>query len=386
MTSRVVALPSAGADLRAPDFGYAGPVLRVLETSVRRLGLSGRAVLVAVSGGVDSTALLYGLASLERRLGLRLAVGHVNHGLRGADADADEALVRAHAAALGLAMEATAVRPATLREGGSSRSRPTLQEACRRLRYDALEAQACKLGCAAIATAHTADDQAETVLLRVLRGAGGDGLTGIAEQTPDGRVVRPLLDVSRAEILDFAGRRGLRWREDASNDSDEYARNRLRRRWLPGLAREFNPALLRTIARLAEAQRKDSEWMESLVDEAVKQRFEVAEDGLRIDATGFEHLPDALATRLARRALRLSGGARDVSKIHLVRVVRFLREAAPGRALELPGRLMLRRDARGFRLAMHESSRCRAPSGARASFEGNAKSGIPGAGLRRGRA
>jgi tRNA(Ile)-lysidine synthase len=325
-------------------------LLRALESAVRRLGLPGRGVLVAVSGGVDSTVLLHGLASLPQRLGLRLAAGHVNHGLRAAESDADEALAGELAGRLGVAFRACRVRPERLREGASSRARPTLQEACRRLRYDALAAQAAELGLERLATAHTADDQAETVLLRLLRGSAGDGLAGIPERSSDGRVVRPLLAATRAEILDYAGRHGLAWREDPSNHSEVYARSRLRTRWLPGLARDFNPGLLRSLGRLAEAQRRDAEWMESLVEREAQERFRVEADTIWIEPAGWSELPEALAYRLARWALRRAGIARDVSNIQLSRVVRFLGGAVPGRAIELPGHLVLAREPSGFRL------------------------------------
>lgn len=336
-------------------------MLHALEAAARRLDLADRSLLVAVSGGVDSSALLYGLSALAGRLRVRLAVGHVNHGLRGEASDADEALVRAHAAALRLPVEVASVTPAALRRGASSRERPSWQEACRRLRYAALEAQAERLACDVLVTAHTADDQAETVLLRLLRGAAGDGLGGIPERSPDGRIARPLLGIARVEIESFARDRGIAWREDPSNQSPRYARSRLRSRWLPGLAREFNPALLRALARLAEAQRRDAEWMESLVEEAARERFRVEEDAIRIEAGGWADLPDALVRRLARRAIRLAGHARDVSNIHLLRFVEFLRCAVPGREIELPGRLLLTRRRRDFRLGQRQGRTQGAP-------------------------
>jgi tRNA(Ile)-lysidine synthase len=325
-------------------------MLRALESAVRRLGLPGRGVLVAVSGGVDSTVLLHGLVSLSRRLDLRLAAGHVNHGLRGAQSDADEAFVGELAEKLAVPFLATRVEPLGLREGGSSRARPTLQEACRRLRYRALAAQAETLARPHLATAHTADDQAETVLLRLLRGTAGDGLAGIPERSPDGRICRPLLGVSRAEIVDHARRHALAWREDPSNQSEAYARSRLRTRWLPGLARAFNPGLLRSLGRLAEAQRRDAEWMELLVEREAHARFQIDAHAIRIAPEGWDELPEALARRLARHALRRAGGAREVSNIHLLRVVQFLRSAAPGREIELPGGLVLAREQSCFRL------------------------------------
>ncbi|MCZ6465332.1 MAG: tRNA lysidine(34) synthetase TilS, partial [Proteobacteria bacterium] len=227
---------------------------------------------MALSGGVDSTVLLHALAALAPGLVLDLRVGHVNHGLRGRESDADEAAAHAAAEGLGLAFASERVEPESLRQGRPSGRRPTLQEAARTLRYRAFRRMAGALGATRIATAHQADDQAETVLLRLLRGTGPDGLAGIPEQSADGRIVRPLLRVSRQEIVEFARERGLRWREDPGNRSSRYARSRLRQRWLPGLAREFNPQLLRAIANLAEAQRGDSEWIEALVEEEAERR------------------------------------------------------------------------------------------------------------------
>jgi tRNA(Ile)-lysidine synthase len=205
-------------------------------------------------------------------------------------------------------------------------------------------------GAECIATAHTADDQAETVLLRLLRGTGPDGLGAMAERSADGWIARPLLGVSRAEVLRYAAARGLAWREDASNASRAFARNRLRHDWLPELARAFNPRLLRALADLAEAQRRDSEWIGALVEKEALARFEQEGGWLRIEAAGWGDLPDALSRRLARRALERCGAARLVSRRHLERMDAFLRRGLPGRALELPGGLRLVRGRRGFRL------------------------------------
>ncbi|MBW2665831.1 MAG: tRNA lysidine(34) synthetase TilS [Deltaproteobacteria bacterium] len=168
-------------------------VLQELERAIRRLDLAGRRVLVAVSGGVDSTVLVVGLAELARLHRLELTIGHVNHGLRGAESTADEHAVRTLAGKLGVPVAVETIDPHALRSEGPSRDRPTLQEAARTLRYRALRALCARFEAAPIATAHNADDQAETVLLRLLRGTGPDGLGGIPEQSPDAAVVRPLL-------------------------------------------------------------------------------------------------------------------------------------------------------------------------------------------------
>jgi tRNA(Ile)-lysidine synthase len=329
-------------------------LLTAVAEAVESLDLAGHRMLVAVSGGLDSTALLHALRELSQSFDLKLLIGHVNHGLRGEQSEADEAAVRALAAGLGLEVQSLRVDPEVLRGGRRSRQRPTLEEAARTLRYRALSRMATRAGAARIATAHTRNDQAETVLLRLFRGTGPDGLAGIPERSPDGRIVRPLLRVSRAEVEAFASERGLHWREDASNHDARFARNRLRNQWLPGLMAAFNPQLLRAIADLAEAQQRDSDWIESLVEREASRWIEVegtrAGPCVRLDRTGWGELPEALARRLARRALLECDGGRDVSRTHLARMLRFLREARAGTHLELPGDRVLVCERDGFRL------------------------------------
>jgi tRNA(Ile)-lysidine synthase len=294
--------------------------------------------------------LFHALHGLAGSLDLDLRVGHVNHGLRGEESERDEAAVRALAAKYDVPAHVTRVDPEALRRGRVSRDRPTLQEAARRARYDALRAIAEEHRAERLATAHTLDDQAETVLLRLLRGSGPDGLGGIPERSSDGFVVRPLLRIAREEILAYATEQGLSWREDRSNADPVFARARLRSRWLPGLRDAFNPRLLRAIGDLAEAQRRDSEWIAEIV-EGEADRFLTLEDGgLRIARSGWEALPEALARRLARLALRRGGAARDISRVHLERVVNALRSGREGSRIELPGGLELTCERDAFRL------------------------------------
>jgi tRNA(Ile)-lysidine synthase len=326
------------------------PLLRTLGAALAALECRGRRVLVAASGGVDSTVLVHGVHALAGELELGLVLGHVHHGLRGADADADEAFVRSLGAALEVPVLERRVAPRALRAGGPSRTRPTLQEAARRVRYDALGEMAAAAGAKRIATAHTLDDQAETVLLRLLRGAGPAGLGGIPERSPDGRIVRPLLAVSRAEIERFARRRGLVWREDASNRDPAYARARLRRDWLRGLGEAFNPRWLRAVGDLAEAQRRESEWTLPLVEQEAELRLARDGAGWTLACAGWDRLPVALARRLARHALFEAGAGRDVTRAHLQRMLSFLSRGRTGARLELPGGLVLARERGRVRL------------------------------------
>ena len=314
----------------------------------RALGLVGGVVLVACSGGVDSVVLLHALHRVRTRLSLDLAVGHVDHGLRDGSAE-DAAFVVRLAEKLSVPAEVMRVQL----EGGeplASRARPTLQERARRARYDALFELADRIGAGRLVTAHHLDDQAETVLLRLLRGSAPDGLAGIPKRSPDGRILRPLLGVPRAEIEAWARAEGLEWREDPSNGSSDYARNRIRHEWLPGLAEAFNPQLLRALGDLAEAAGRDAEWIGEQVERTAGELFAEVPEGLRVAAAPWPELPDALARRLVRWALHALGAGRDVRRVHLLRAVEFLREGRPGTRIELPGGFLLRRDRAGFLL------------------------------------
>jgi tRNA(Ile)-lysidine synthase len=311
-------------------------LLGALRPACDALALRDARVLVAISGGVDSSTLLRALHELAPERGLTLAAGHVNHGLRGAAADADEACAADLAKHLGVPFAVRRVAPRALREGVSSRARPTLQEAARTLRRDALRELAAELRCDRIATAHTLDDQAETVVLRLFRGASPAGLGGIAERSADGGFVRPLLGVSRARIERAARAWGLSWREDASNRDPHYARGRLRTSGLAAIAEQLNPEWLRAVGQMAEAQRKESAWIDEQVAREMQRWMQREPTRVSIARAGFADLPEALARRLVREAMRELGGARDISRAQIERSCAFVRDARSGSRLALP--------------------------------------------------
>ena len=313
------------------------------------MGVRGGRMLIAVSGGRDSMVLLDVLKRCLPRLAGEEGEGvvaHVHHGLRGTDSDADQRHVEAAAREAGFDFCSRRVDPEREREGLSSRERPTIEEAARNLRREALLEMAAETGCDWIATAHHAGDQAETVLLRLFRGTGPDGLAAMALRSTDGRWLKPLLRVLPEAIEDWAREKEVEWREDASNQDRRFARNRLRLDWISQLAENFNPQLLRALSDLAEAQRWDVEWTRGLVEEASKEQIEFGEAGVRFALDGWDSLPEALARRLVRLALDESGLGRDVTRVHLVRVLEFLRRgrSAPrNKKLELPGGFLVQR-------------------------------------------
>ncbi len=226
-----------------------------------RLMRPGDRVGVAVSGGADSVALLRLLLQARAELGIVLSVVHFNHKIRGADADADEQFVRELAFDLEFHC-GSGDTPAYARQHKLS-----LEAAARTLRYAFFDRLTSDSTVHRVATAHTRDDQAETVLMRFLRGSGTKGLAGIYPAVGGGiapRIVRPLLDVSRDELRAYLDRLGQAWREDTSNADVSFARNRLRHEIMPVL-RQLNPALDETLSQTAEIARSEEEyWAEHM--------------------------------------------------------------------------------------------------------------------------
>lgn len=211
----------------------------------------GEKILVAVSGGLDSMVLLHLLLRLAPQFGWEIFVAHFNHLLRGGASDADERFVQKAATALGLPFRSGrgAVKAFAQQRGLS------VEMAARELRHEFLARIAIRLKCRVVALAHHADDQVELFFLRVFRGAGGEGLAGMKWQSPSPangtiQLVRPLLNVSKAELATFAAMHGIRFREDASNASADILRNRVRLELLPLLRRRFQPALDQSVRRL----------------------------------------------------------------------------------------------------------------------------------------
>ncbi len=284
---------------------------------------------VAVSGGADSVCLLEVLLELAPRWHLRLAVLHLDHGLRGEEARQDAEFVRALAGRMEL--------PFILARAELGSAGGNLEEAAREARLGFFREQIAAGAVDRVALGHTRSDQAETVLFRFLRGAGSAGLAGIRPVTDDG-IVRPLLDVTRAEIEAFLRARGAAWREDSTNSSARFARNRIRHHLLPQLAREWNPALQETLAKTAEwALAEEAYW--KLETSRLAAAY-LRDDGAAVvaPAEAFTRLPLAAARRLVRHAIeRAKGNLRSIGLDHVDRALEMARAAQGHGRVQVPG-------------------------------------------------
>ena len=323
---------------------------------------AGETLGVAVSGGADSVALLRLLFELRDRLGIRLVVLHFNHQLRGLESEADQRFVEEVAAGHSLMCEVGAgdVREAARSKGWN------LEDAARRLRYAFFDERVQQGIVARVAVAHTADDQAETVLAHVLRGTGIAGLAGI--HPVRGAIVRPLLEIRRQELREYLAARGQAWREDASNEDTTRLRARIRHRLLPFLAQDFQPQIVAQLCRLASIARDQEAFWGAYVDAAFRSKarreesgaiaIRVADlkepigsallDGARAAHAGESGVSTALSRRLVRRIYQeLRGDRMGLTARHTDQVLRLAQAStdgkrhaaisASGRETHLPG-------------------------------------------------
>ncbi|MEN8136661.1 MAG: tRNA lysidine(34) synthetase TilS [Thermodesulfobacteriota bacterium] len=262
-------------------------------------------VVVAVSGGSDSVALLYLLAALADELAIRLCAVYVDHGLRPDETAAEAELVKKLASQLQIEFRTGSV---PVREYGEEQGL-SLEAAARHLRYEFLERVAEELDAVAIAVAHTADDQAEEVLLRLIRGAGRNGLAGMAVVNYRG-VIRPLLQVSKDQLLDYLSERNIPFLEDSSNVERDFLRNRVRLDLLPYLEENFNPAIRQTLLRTADILGTEDGLLDKLAQDLYRQAVSTAEDSesIRADIKVILAGHPALRRRVVEQILLELGG------------------------------------------------------------------------------
>ena len=325
------------ADVRA---SVVDRVHREVEAALRGPAAGASSLVVAVSGGPDSMALLHALLRLRDRLRLELRGAHLDHGLRGEAGAADAAFVADVFSAAGVEHDVETSDVAVYRAA----RRLSPEQAAREVRYSFLTRVCREHGADAVALGHTADDQAETVLMHILRGSGLTGLRGMEASSTrpvDGaevRFVRPLLGLTRADTEAYCGALGLRPRADESNRSPEFTRNRVRNELLP-LLEELNPAIRDALLRLSNAAARELAFLDAEADRIWADAAEARDDSVALDRRAADRLAPALKTHLLRRAVGAVKG--DMEGLHLRHVddmTRLLGGPA-GRTIDLPGGL-----------------------------------------------
>jgi tRNA(Ile)-lysidine synthase len=337
-----------------------------LDTTLLKPGLR---LAVGLSGGADSVALVCALADRRAELGLVLHAAHLHHGLRGDEADRDLEFARSLAAKLDLPFHEARVDTSLEAKTHSE----SIEEAARRLRYAWFRQLLSKtpphaVALDAIATAHSRDDQAETVLAKFLRGAWTEGLSGIHPvlEFPEGRILRPLLATTRAEIEAYLNAIGQSWREDSSNRHLTFTRNRIRHELLP-LLETWNPRLREHLAEMAALARDEEAWWKAELARIAPQlllegrpvrgggRAAGGDAGsIAIDATRLAALPPALQRRLLRHAAARLGAAPDFASTESLRTLALTGRA--GQKLELAHGLRAERTPRELRLSLGPAS------------------------------
>lgn len=287
---------------------------------LKGLVVPGQTVICAVSGGADSVAMLHVLLSVGRELQLKIEAAHFNHHLRGAESDRDEAFVRSLCETWNVPLHIGSGDVVSRAEATGE----SIEEAARKLRYAFFES----LG-KTVATAHTADDNLETVLLNLLRGTSLKGLCGIPETR--GQIIRPMLSATRAEIERYLEENALSHVEDSTNAENDCVRNRLRHQIVP-LLKEENPSAAQSVLRMSELLSQDEAYLQGLADEALLR----AKSGCAYRCNDLRQLPQTIRTR-AIRTMLASIHAPKLSSAHILSVDRLLFSEDPSAAVSLPG-------------------------------------------------
>ena len=318
---------------------------------------AGDRVGVAVSGGADSVALLLLLIELQPKLGVVLSVIHLNHQLRGRAAEADEKFVAKLTQRHGLDFFVERVNVAAK----AKRERLNLEDAARRARYEFFASLVNDGKVHRIATAHTADDQAETVLAHMLRGAGLAGIAGIHPVSRD--VVRPLLEIRRAALRVYLKQKKQVWREDATNRDTTRLRARIRKNLIPLLEKQFQPATVEHLAALAALAREDNASLDHHAESRARAVSKSGADGIRIDALellarshrntaklsdgdpSFETRSASLTRRMVRFIVKqVKPKTGELGARHVQAVVALAESGKNGKRIQLPGHLEVRRE------------------------------------------
>ena len=316
-------------------------MIKKIEQTVKKYHLleKGDAVVIGLSGGADSCALLLGLGLLSEIYSLKLIVAHFNHGLRGAASDGDEVFCRSLAQKSDLLFETESMRSLSVPKGLSP------EDYYRQERYRFLDQVALAHGANKIALGHHLHDQAETVLINILRGCGLDGLKGFLPMR-DGKYIRPLIEVSRQEIIAFLKQTDVEYRKDSSNESQAHLRNRVRMALIPFLKDNYNPRIEQNLVRMAEIIRRDDEFIDGCVREIIlSPHVQKMENACIVSVEYFKTLPSSLCFRLIRALLEsLAPDGKGFSFAHIQALVDLTVRSSSGKRMTLPYGLSVRKE------------------------------------------
>jgi tRNA(Ile)-lysidine synthase len=314
----------------------------VRETiSVHRMFNRGDSVLVAVSGGPDSVALAHVLLTLAVEYSFRPAIAHLNHCLRGPDSDRDAEFVIAIARQLGVPIYAERKDVLAFQQS----RRLSLEEAGRRIRYDFFDAVSAKYGFNKIALGHHRDDNAEQVLINLLRGSGPLGLSGIAP-VREGKIVRPLIHLRRSEIINYLAEKKIPFVSDASNTDPAFLRSKIRHHLIPELQTTYNPRIIETLNRLAEIIGAEDQWLDDALEPVLKQCVSFrADQKISLALPAFNPLPKAVKRRVIRKAiLGVKKDLRRITLLHVDAILQLTEKGQVGGRLNLPDDILVVRN------------------------------------------
>ena len=324
--------------------GYNNKLLRIVEQTVRTYGMlnPGDSVLVGVSGGPDSVALFHLLLTFVPRFSLKLRVAHLNHCLRQDDSDKDAEFVASLADRFDIPfyMHKADVRDYQLE------NKLSLEEAARRVRYTFLNKAAEKNRCNKIALGHHFDDNAELVLMNLFRGSGPLGMSGIPP-VRNGKIIRPLIQSTRSEIIVFLDQNGIRYISDVSNRDKRFLRNRIRHDLIPLLKTSYNPKISQSLNRLASIISAEEEWIEDLIHPLFeKAAIDIQDAQISLSVSFLNQIHMAAKRRIIRRAIsKIKGNVKRIELTHIDSAIDLVESGPVYRSIDLPDRIRIRRKA-----------------------------------------
>ena len=325
-----------------------------VKGTARRFGLltKGDVVLVALSGGPDSVALLHALVAIKSEFDLKLCAAHLNHKLRGKESDRDEEFAKDLASGLKVRFFSKRIDA----RNAAKKRKLSIEETARELRYRYLEKLADRVKADRIALGHQADDQAETFLMRLIRGAGSMGLSGIPPRR--GKIIRPLIQIRRAEIEEFLKANEFPCRLDSSNYLPDYLRNRIRLSLLPKIKEEFNPKIVETLNRTADIISLQQQYIQNTSEQLLESLCMTGRGNVTLDLRALGDLEKCLQREMVRLCVkRLKGDLKQLNFEPVDRALELVHQKKSGRRVQLVGTIWAEVNRREFAVYRREKRR-----------------------------